>query len=135
MYGHNIRVAFIGAKTDPAARHDFWLMACNYANIFRVADGFKAEPFETFGASKHYLAEPRGLIQVVFFTGEKSVADAVVAARQHDAMVFVFSEAYQRGAAEVLPDDKAPEATPGKPLLFALDSVSVTNMYRLLYRD
>lgn len=127
-----IRVAFIGAVRR-TTECNFWEMAKNYSGIFHITKGFESAAFDHFDPSQTYLAGGLGERRVVFFTDDKTDPVAVVAAvRQRHAKVFVFSEAYSRGAEEVLPDDRAPEATPGKPLIFALDSVSVENIWRLL---
>lgn len=127
-----IRVAFIGA-VKRTSDYNFWKMAKNYSGIVDLTASFESEAFQSFDASQDFLAKAPGERRIVIFTDERyDPVAAVAAARQARAKVFMFSEAYARGAPEVLPDDQVPEATERKPLIFALDSVSVENIWRLL---
>lgn len=127
-----IRVAFIGAVRRTTG-HNFWTMAENYAGIVHVPPNFECKAFPSFDASGDFLAKSCGERRIVIFTDEAyDPVAAVAAARQAHAKVLVFTAAYPPGAPEVLPVDQTPASTSRKPLIFALDSVSVENIWRLL---
>ncbi len=128
------RVAFIGPMYRSGSQfYDWSAMAEHYATLLSATADFETRTFATFDAAKPYLAQSTGERRMVFLTSERYDPNAVVAATQYpSAKVFVFSEAYPRGAPEVLRDEHPPTPTPGIPLLFALDSITAENMRRLI---
>ena len=126
------RVAFIGHNDRPMTCN-YRLMATQFAEIMQGVEGIEVVQFDTYDASKNYLAAAKDASRyIVFFTADKcDPVASYAAAQQSNAKVLVFSDAYLPGAKDALPDDQKPE-TVRAPNLYALGTVSAEPLQRLL---